>query len=158
VNTQIVQGKSVVIDGSGPITTTDPAQLQAEQEFRAVAISKEKTFYAGDYERLMSYYADGIISVQPSTPEIIGKGDFSEGMKSYMEANTVVGTLTLKDFWVSGDYATRFAAWEEVITPNDGGTPLHQSGRCFLGWQKIDGEWKVVSEFVNFLIPPTEME
>jgi ketosteroid isomerase-like protein len=79
-------------------------------------------------------------------------------MKSYMEANTIVGSLTLKDFWVSGDYATRFAGWEEVITPKDGGKPLHQSGRCFLGWKMIDGEWKVVSEFVNYLVPPTEME
>lgn len=157
MNTQIAKTESVVIDGSGPIATNDPAQIQAEMEFRAAAIAKEEAFYAGDYERVISFYVDDIISVQPGTPEIIGKNNFSDGMKSYMEANTIVGTLTLKDFWVSGDYATRYANWEEVITPKDGGKPMHQSGRCFLGWQRIEGEWKVITEFVNYLVPPTEM-
>jgi ketosteroid isomerase-like protein len=158
VNTDFAKAGSVVIDSSGPITTTDPAQIQAEKEFRAVAIAKEEAFYAGDYERVISFYADDIVSVQPGTPEIVGKPDFGEGMKSYMVANTVVGNLTLKNFWVSGDYATRFAGWEEVITPKDGGKPMHQSGRCFLGWKRIDGEWKVITEFVNYLVPPTEVE
>ena len=155
MNTRLAIAESVVIDGGGPITSTDPAQIQAEKEFRAAALAKEEAFYAGDYERLMSFFADDIISVQPGTPEIIGKAAYSEGMKDYMGANTITGNLTLKEFWVAGDYATRRAEWEEVITPNDGGKPMRQSGRCFLGWKKLGGEWKVVTEFANFLIPPT---
>jgi hypothetical protein len=29
--------------------------------------------------------------------------------------------------------------------------------RCFLGWKIIDEKWKVVTEFINYLVPPTEM-
>jgi ketosteroid isomerase-like protein len=158
MNTHFAKAESVVTDAGGPITATDPAQIRAEEEFRAVAVAKEKAFYAGDYERLISFFADDIISVQPGTAEVVGKTTLGEGMQSYMEANTIVGNLTLKAFWVSGDYATRFAEWEEVISPKDGGKSMRQVGRCFLGWKKLDGEWKVVTEFVNFLVPPTVME
>jgi ketosteroid isomerase-like protein len=147
--------ESTVIDGAGPITAADPTRIQDEKEFRAVAIAKEKAFYAGDYDKLMSFYANDIVSVQPGTPEIVGKVAFSEGMKAYMDANTITGNLTLKEFWVSGDYAARRAEWEEVITPNDGGKPTRQVGRCFLGWKKINGQWKVITEFSNFLVLPT---
>lgn len=158
MNTRLTKSESIVIDAGGPITATDPDQIRAEEEFRLAAKAKEEALYAGEIERVMSYYADDVVSMQPGMADVVGKTILGEGMRPYLEANTIVGKLTLKGFWVSGDYATRYAGWEEVITPKDGGKPIHQSGRCFLGWKKIDGEWKVVSEFVNYLVPPTEIE
>ncbi len=150
--------ESAVIDAVGPSTASDPAQAQAEDEFLAVALAKEQAYYDGDFESHLSYYADDIISVWPETPEIVGKVALAEGMKSYMEANHVVGTLTIKRIWVSGDHATRQAEWEEVVTPKKGGKAEHHIGRCTLTWEKIDGSWQVVSEYINYLVPPTEIE
>lgn len=150
--------KAVVIDEAGPITATDPAQAQAEAEFRALVIAKEEAFYAGDFEELISYYADDVISVQPGWPETVGKAALSEGLQPYVEDNRIVGTFILKKVWIDGDRATRFGEWEEVVTSKEGGAAEYHIGRCILNWEKIDGEWKVVSEFVNYLVPPTEME
>ena len=52
---------------------------------------------------------------------------------------------------------SNYAEWEEVVTANDGGAAEHHIGRCILNWEKIDGEWKVVSEYINYLEPPTEL-
>ena len=75
-----------------------------------------------------------------------------------LEGTDIVGKFTLKKIWVSGDYATRYGEWEEVTVPKAGGQAEHHIGRCFLGWQKIDGEWKVVSEFITMLVDPTPVE
>jgi ketosteroid isomerase-like protein len=150
--------ESAVIDGVGPSTASDPAQAQAEDEFRAVALAKEQAFYEGDAERVISFYADDAVSVQPETADVVGKAALAEGLNGLFENNQIVGKFTLKRIWVSGDYDTRYGEWEEVVTSKETGEAEHHIGRCFLGWRKIDGEWKVVSEFINFLVPPTPIE
>ena len=146
--------EAVVVDGVGPSMANDPTQAQAEDEFLAVALAKEQAYYDGDYQSHISYYADDIVSTWPDSPEIIGKSALAEGMQPYIEDNSVAGTLAVKRIWVSGDYATRQAEWDEYLIPKDGGDPQHYVGRCTLNWEKIDGEWKVVSEFVNYLKAP----
>jgi ketosteroid isomerase-like protein len=148
--------ESAVIDAVGPSTANDPAQAQAEDEFRAVALAKEQAFYEGDAEPVLSFYANDVISVQPETAEIVGKAALAEGLIPFLEGNQVVGRFTLKRIWVSGDYATRYGEWEVVVTSKESGEAEHHIGRCILNWEKIDGEWKVVSEFIYFLVPPTQ--
>jgi ketosteroid isomerase-like protein len=157
VSIESLPTESMVIDGAGPITASDPVQAQAEAEFRAAAIAKEEAFYAGDAAGVLAFYADDVLSVYPEVPEVVGKEGVAEGLIPFLENNRVVGTLTIKEFWVNGNYATRYAEWEEVVTAKDGGAAEHHIGRCILNWEKIDGEWKVVSEFINYLDPPTEL-
>ena len=150
--------ESVVIDGVGPSTASDPAQAQAEDEFLAVALAKEQAYYDGDVEGVVSYYADDVVSFWPESQEIIGRAAVTEGIQPFLAENNVAGTLTLKRIWVSGDYATRQAEWDEFSMPKDGGEAQHYVGRCILTWQKIDGEWKVVSEFINYIESPTSIQ
>jgi uncharacterized protein (TIGR02246 family) len=147
----------VVVDGVGPSKATDLAQAEAEDEFLAAAIAKEQTFYAGDVERYLSFYADDAISVQPGMPEIVGKAALAEATAPYLADNQIVGKLTVKRIWVYGDHATRQAEWEEVVAPKAGGPAEHHVGRCTLNWEKVDGDWKVVSEYINYLEPPTQV-
>jgi len=157
-STIAANAKSEVIDGAGPISATDPVQAKAEEEFRKAAIAKEQAFYAGDTQRVLSFYADNVISVQPGMPEVVGKQALAEGLVPYVQDNRIVGKFTLKQVWVYGDHATRLGEWDEVVTPVAGGKSEHHIGRCILNWVKKDGEWKVVSEFVNYLEPPTEIQ
>lgn len=150
--------KSAVVDGVGPSHASDPAQAKAEDEFLAAAIAKEQAYYDGDIQGVLSYYADNVVSVWPETPEVVGKPNMANGLIPYMKDNDVVGKLTVKHIWVSGDHATRQAEWEEVVTPKNGGRPEHHIGRCTLEWQKIDGKWQVTSEYINYLDPPTEVQ
>jgi uncharacterized protein (TIGR02246 family) len=150
--------QSVVIDGVGPSTAADPAQAQAENEFLAAAIAKEQAYYAGDADRYLTYYANDTLSVQPGLPELVGKAALAEATAPFLADNQIVGKLTIKRLWVYGDHATRQAEWEEVVAPKTGGPAEHHIGRCTLNWEKIDGEWKVVSEYINFLEPPTAVE
>jgi hypothetical protein len=44
-----------------------------------------------------------------------------------------------------------------VVTPVDGSEPITEIGRCVLGWEKINGEWKVVWEIWNtYETPPVQ--
>jgi len=150
-------GESVVVDGVGPSKAADPAQAQAENEFLAAAIAKEQAFYDGDAEGTMSYYADNTLSVQPGVPEM-DKTALTQATLPYIADNQIVGKLTIKRIWVNGNQATRQAEWEEVTQPNAGGPAEHHIGRCTLNWEKIDGQWKVVSEYINYLQPPTAVQ
>lgn len=149
--------ESVVVDGVGPSKAADPAQAQAENEFLAAAIAKEQAFYAGDTARAMAYYADSAISVQPGIAEM-DKAALVEFTAPYLADNQLVGKLTIKRIRVDGDHATREAEWEEVSQPKAGGPAERHVGRCVLTWEKIDGEWKIVSEYINYLEPPTAVE
>jgi ketosteroid isomerase-like protein len=149
---------SMVVDAVGPSKASDAAQAQAEDEFREVVLAREHAYYTGDAERFNSFYADNVISLEPGTPDRVGKPEIAEGTTSFFEANELVGTFTLKGIWVSGDYATRWGEWDEVTAPKGGGEAEHHVGRCFVAWQKIDGEWKVVSQIVNFIEEPTPVE
>jgi ketosteroid isomerase-like protein len=150
--------ESEIVDAVGPSTASDPAQAQAEDEFRAVVLAKERAFYTGDYQTHISFYADNVIGMGPGAPDSVGKAAVTGGQPAYLENNQIIGRFTLKNIWVSGDYATRHGEWEEVVMPKGGGPAEHHIGRCFLGWQKIDGEWKVVSQMVNFVMEPTPVK
>lgn len=149
--------ESVVVDGVGPSKAVDPAQRQAEDEFLAAAIAKEQAYYDGDAERTLAYYADNAISVQPGVPEMDKKA-LAQATAPFLADNQLIGKLTIKRLWVNGDFATRQAEWEEVSQPKAGGPAEHHIGRCTLNWEKIGGEWKVVSEYINFLEPPAEVQ
>lgn len=43
------------------------------------------------------------------------------------------------------------------LNPTDGSASITEIGRCVLGWQKINGEWKVVWEIWNtYGTPPVQ--
>ena len=137
---------------------SDPAQAQAENEFLAAAIAKEHAFYAGDAERYISYYADNAISVQPGIPEIDGRAVLAEGTVPYVTDNNIVGKL---------NHQADLGLWRPRHPPSrvgrggatqGGGAAEHHIGRCTLNWEKIDGQWKVVSEYINYLEPPTTVQ
>ena len=136
---------------------SDPAQAQAENEFLAAAIAKEQALYAGNAEEFMAYYADNAISVQPGVPEM-DKTALAQATIPFITDNQIVGKLTIKRISVNGDHAWRQAEWQEVTEPKAGGTAEHHIGRCTLNWEKIDGKWQVVSEYINYLKPPTAMQ
>jgi ketosteroid isomerase-like protein len=138
--------------------TSDPAKRKATEEFLATAIAKEQAYYNGDVERFLSFYADNVVSTYPEVQETVGKAALAEGLKPYMEGNKIVGNMIIKRVWLNGNQATRQAEWEEWVTPKDGSAAEHHIGRCTLNWEKINGEWKVISEFVNYLEPPTPFE
>jgi ketosteroid isomerase-like protein len=154
-----IPSESVVTASVDLATISDPAERRAAEEFLATALAKERAFfYDGDVEGVLSYYADDIISVRPELEEMVGKEALAQDVRPFLENNKVVGNLTIKRIWLDGDRATRLAKWEGWATPKDGGPGARFIGRCLLNWEKIDGEWKVVSEFINFLVPPTAIE
>jgi ketosteroid isomerase-like protein len=143
--------ESLIVDAVGPSQATDPAQAQAEDEFRQVVLAREEAFYSQDAETYNSYYADNVISLEPGLEDIVGKAEVSAGPASMFESTELIGKFTLKGIWVSGDYAARWGEWEEVTAPRAGGEAEHHIGRCMVSWQKIDGEWKVVSQILNLI-------
>ncbi len=150
-------GPAVVVDATRTVSGVDPAQAKAEAEFRKVVLRRERAYYAGNIDRFLSFYADDVVSIQPGMPDIVGKQALADSLRPFFAGNHVSGKFTLKEITVSGDFATRQAQWDEVWRANDGSTAFHQVGRCLVVWRKIDGQWKVVKEFANFLVPPTDI-
>ena len=53
------------------------------------------------------------------------------------------------DYTIAGETATRTGEWTQTLTPTDGSEPIVETGRCVLGFKKVDGEWKVAWEIWN---------
>lgn len=156
---QVMGTRTTVVKADvGPSQATDPAQAQAEDEFLKVVLDRDSAFYAQDAERFFSYYADEVIALPPAMETVMGKAANMEGDQGFFDTTDIVGKFTVKRIWVSGNYATRWAEWEEVTMPKAGGEAEHHIGRCFVAWQKIDGQWKVVSQISNFIQEPQPVQ
>jgi uncharacterized protein (TIGR02246 family) len=151
------QGRWRVLDAAGPLASTEPALARAEIELRKAEVARDRAFYSGNADHFLSFYADDVVSFQPGKAELVGKDAVSEGVEEFLANYHVDGKLTVKRVTVSGDYATRQAEWDETWTANDGSAAFRQVGRCFVSWRKINGEWKVVSEFTQYVVPPTDL-
>jgi ketosteroid isomerase-like protein len=145
-------GAVTVLDEAGPVKSP------AEAQFRKVALAKERTYYAGDADRYLSFFADNAVSVQPGVADITGKKAMEEGVRTFLAGyHPVEVKFIMKKVTLAGDYATRQGDWVEVWEANDGSAKFSQHGRCILAWQKVNGQWKVVTEFINYLDPPTDL-
>jgi len=130
--------------------------LSEEEAFTQVALGLEEAYQQGDLERTIAYYADDAISSPPGFPTSRGKDAIRADYQAFFEAYELKRDFTLSGIKIEGNTATRFGEWKQVITPRDGSDPITETGRCIVGFEKINGEWKVTWELWNTFEPPVQ--
>ena len=125
------------------------ANEAAEAEFLDAVMAAEESFQSEDAARAAQHYALDAVSMPPGFPASVGRESIEADLQSYFDAFDIEREFNLIDYEVSGDTGTRTAEWTQTLTPTDGGEPFVETGRCVLGYEKVDGEWKVAWEIWN---------
>lgn len=138
---------------AAPASDTQAATAAQIEQFRKTVLATEEAFQSGDVDRAIAYYADDAISNPPGFPTVVGKAAIKAGLVAFFDAYSMSREFQLLDVDVSGDHATRQGKWTNILTPKAGGGPITETGRCVLGWKKVNGEWKVAWQIWNTYEP-----
>lgn len=136
-----------------PTAEIQATTLSEEATFTKVALGLEEAYQAEDLERTLNFYADKAVSQPPGFRTDVGKEAIRASYQAFFEAYELKRDFKLAGIKIEGDTATRFGEWTQVLTPKDGGDPITEVGRCVVGFQKINNEWKVVWEIWNTYAP-----
>ena len=140
---------------SEPVAAQEPpaanesteAELKAQVE--AAVWTYEEAYQAGDVDKIMTLYADDVVSLPPGFPKTVGKADVEAGFREFFDTFSMKRDFELVNVDVFGDRATRLGEWTQTLTPKDGGEPIVETGRCILGYKQVGDEWKVAWEIWN---------
>lgn len=142
-------GRASAVPCEGLVDCSQPLPSAAEAEFVAAVMAAEAAFQSEDAARAASHYAEDAVSMPPGFPPSYGREEIEADFQFLFDGFDLEREFTLADYEVSGNRGVRRAEWTQTLTPTDGGEPFVETGRCVLGFEKIDGEWKVVWEIWN---------
>lgn len=136
-----------------PETAKAASASTEEQQFMQAAMGLEEAYQQNDLERTVNYYADDAISQPPGYRTDRGKDAIRASYQSFFDAYQMKRDFKLAGIKIEGDTGTRFGEWTQVLTPKDGSKPVTETGRCVVGFKKVNGEWKVAWEIWNTFDP-----
>jgi len=135
--------------GAYQLAAAPLAGATSGKEFVETLWAYEKVFQAGDVDQVIEFYALDAISFPPGYPPSEGRDAIEADLRWFFGEFDLDREFALVDYEVAGNYATRLGEWTQTLTPKADGDPIVEVGRCILGWNKINGEWKVVWEIWN---------
>jgi ketosteroid isomerase-like protein len=148
----------LVFSACVPISPETAANMQsstvdmaAEEAALIEAINKyEEAYAAGDIETLMTVYVgDEATWYPPGGAKVQGLADIEANWRDFLGNYTVERDAELVNVDIDGNKATRLMEWTNTLNPKDGSDPIVETGRCMLGYEKVDDEWKVAWEIWN---------
>jgi len=132
-----------------PLTADASSIEAAETEFLDAVMAAEAALQSEDAVQAASYYTDDAVSMPPGFPPSYGRAAIQGDLEFYFDSFGLERDFKLVDYEITGNTATRTGEWTQTLTPTDGSDPFVETGRCVLGWEKTDGEWKIAWEIWN---------
>ena len=132
-----------------PITPDAASAEEAEAEFVDAVMAVEAAYQSEDAEHAASFYTEDALSMPPGYPPSQGRAAIQNDLQFFYDSFDLERDFQLVNYQVDGNTATRTATWTQTLTPTDGSDPIIETGRCVLGFEKVDGEWKVAWEIWN---------
>lgn len=139
----------VLILGAYQLSNAPALGEDSGEKFVDTVWAYEEAFQAGEVDRVIEFYAPDAVSLPPGYPPSVGREAIEADLTGFFSEFDLEREFDLVDYEVAGDNATRLGEWTQTLTPKAGGDPIVETGRCVLGWRKINGEWKVVWEIWN---------
>ena len=107
---------------------------------------------SGNVDGMMTTYASDAVLMPPNAPAQRGAAAIRQFWGGFLAAGRIDLKLTDENVLQSGNLATEMGRYDVTITPK-GGTPIHDSGKYVLTWQKRNGAWKAVYDIFNSDLP-----
>jgi ketosteroid isomerase-like protein len=117
-----------------------------EQQLKAIGLSWDEAFNAGDLDRLMEHYAEEAISMPPGRPSM-DKAMLREDLRWLFDNYTAHHVWKAVAFQISGDLAVERGEYTMTYEPKAGNEPLpDEIGKHVMVFRRIEDEWRIVWE------------
>jgi len=134
-------------------TTAPKVDIQAEKN--AIQSLEDQWLVAlqkSDVEKIMSFFADDAVNMNPNKPIIIGLEGIRNSTNSMFTdttllLNTYSGTVDVIEVSASGDFA--YARGQQQITIKTKEGLVNDKGKWVDVLKKINGQWKVIVSIGN---------
>jgi uncharacterized protein (TIGR02246 family) len=138
-------------------TATPPDTRAADQK----AIAELETAFVADWsskdlEKILRYYADDAIVMEPNMPAMKGKEAIRSGVKQFLADRnfSLNWSPTAVEPSKSGDLAYVYGTWTATVTDPKSKKPITDKGKYASIYRKqTDGSWKVTLDINNSDLP-----
>lgn len=121
--------------------TTQAEDIEAIQK---LANDFRAGWLTGDYELLLSLYADEPILMPQDQPTLIGKGAIRPLYQAILKELTFESDVTVEEIEVSGDLGYYRTSYTFKATPKSEGETIEVTGKTlFIVKRQKDGNWKI---------------
>lgn len=145
---------TILVTGCYPQTVTTEADAEA---ITAVFAEFDAAVAAGDLDRILTWYADDVVSMPPDMPARVGIDAMRASMQENMDQFTFELTSQVEEVEVAGDMAVALVSWSETLTPKAEGDVMDMQGKWIVVFKRqADGSWKCWREMWS-TYEPAEM-
>ena len=124
-----------------------------EQAIRNLIATWLRASAAGDVDQVLSLMAEDVVFLVPGQPPMRGRNTFAAGFKAALQHMGMVGTSSIQEIEVAGDWAYCWTRLTVLILPRMGGPPMRKSGYTLSILRKQpDGRWLLTRD-ANMLAP-----
>jgi ketosteroid isomerase-like protein len=111
--------------------------IRAQHEKATAALS------SGDLDRVMSVYADDVISLPPNQAALVGKAAVQSMWEETLTDFAVEVSVDVEEVEVAGGWAFERGTFNMKLSPRAGGAPIADTGKYLdVLRQQADGSWK----------------
>lgn len=128
---------------SGPVGTS------AERENLALAVAWDAAFNSEDLDALMSLYADGIVSMPPGFPALVGKSAVEADFAFLFDNFDFTHQTTVVQLEIHGTLAVERGDYTMLVVPADGSPAFVETGKHMIVRRQVNGAWVHVMETWN---------
>ena len=118
-------------------------QIQSAEDKLAAALE------AGDSAAVTSGYTEDARLMPHGMPTFTGRKEIAAFFEGAIAQGIVAGKFTAIEVEDWGDTATEVGAYELFARTPDGTRVSADTGRYFVQWKKIDGEWLLHRDMFN---------
>ena len=118
-------------------------QIQSAEDKLAAALE------AGDSAAVVSRYTEDARLMPHGMPTFTGRKEIAAFFEGAIAQGIVAGRFTTVEVEDWGDTATEVGAYELFARTPDGTRVSADTGRYFVQWKKIDGEWLLHRDMFN---------
>ena len=144
---------SVWANSDGTQTNTeimsDSGTVGQEAKVREASAAWDEAFNAADLERLMTLYAEDVVSMPPGFPALEGKAAVQADFEWFFDNFESHHETTIVSILISGNLAVERGEYAQTFTPKDGSEPFSETGKHIVVRKKSGNTWQVVREIWN---------
>jgi len=118
-------------------------QIQYAEDKLAAALA------AGDSAAVVSRYTKDARLMPNGAPTLTGRDKIAEFFQGAISQGIVAGKFTALEVEDFGDSATEIGAYELFAQTPNGERVSAETGRYFVQWKKIDGDWLLHRDMFN---------
>lgn len=129
--------------GSGLETNSAAADETARQAHEAYVVA----INTNDLDSLLAMLTEDVVYLPPNEPALVGKAAVRPWAAEYLKAFKIHWEKTSLEFVVAGDWAFERYSYESTETPQEGGTPVEDTGKGLnIFHHDADGNWRVARD------------